>query len=186
MTEDAYLIIICKTGSSRNKKQHAVGCEYNHTVVHSRQLTVKYIVGVRWEPWDQCIDAHNRNPPWSTKPSVHTVSKNEHHEVVSSRMNTNQFRDKCLRDWTKKAVITLKEATEAYMVEVIAASQYLKQQLISCRYSTCLLWWQAKQVVYSWSSPTWAWHWIWPKWPKVGFSCTAIEEMQYLIKNPCT
>jgi hypothetical protein len=28
MTQDAHLKIIRKTGSSKNKKQHAVGCEY--------------------------------------------------------------------------------------------------------------------------------------------------------------
>jgi hypothetical protein len=40
MTEDAHLKIIRETGSGTNKKQHAVGCEYLHTAVHSRQLTV--------------------------------------------------------------------------------------------------------------------------------------------------
>jgi hypothetical protein len=40
MTEDAHLKIVRKTGHSTNKKQHAVGCEYLHTAVNSRQLTV--------------------------------------------------------------------------------------------------------------------------------------------------
>jgi len=40
MTLDAHLKIICNTGSSTNKKQHAVGGEYIHTVVTGRQLTV--------------------------------------------------------------------------------------------------------------------------------------------------
>jgi hypothetical protein len=40
MTEDAHLKIVCKTGSSMNEKQHAVGCEYRHTAVNSWQLTV--------------------------------------------------------------------------------------------------------------------------------------------------
>jgi hypothetical protein len=40
MTEDVLLKIVRKTGSSTNTKQHAVGCEYLHTAVHSRQLTV--------------------------------------------------------------------------------------------------------------------------------------------------
>jgi len=30
MTQDAHLKIVRKTGSSRNKKQHVVGCEYIH------------------------------------------------------------------------------------------------------------------------------------------------------------
>ena len=40
MTEDAHFKIVRKTGRSTNNKQHAVGCEYLHTVVKSRQLTV--------------------------------------------------------------------------------------------------------------------------------------------------
>jgi seryl-tRNA(Sec) selenium transferase len=40
MTEDAHLKMVRKTGRSTNKKQHAVGCEYLHTAVSSRQLTV--------------------------------------------------------------------------------------------------------------------------------------------------
>jgi len=40
MTEDAHLNIVRKTGSSTNKKQHAVGCGYLDTVVNGRQLTV--------------------------------------------------------------------------------------------------------------------------------------------------
>jgi hypothetical protein len=40
MTDDTHLNIVRKTGSSTAKKQHAVGCEYLHTTVNSRQLTV--------------------------------------------------------------------------------------------------------------------------------------------------
>jgi hypothetical protein len=40
MTQDAYLKIIRKTGSSKNKKQHMVGCEYIHTEVTGGQLTI--------------------------------------------------------------------------------------------------------------------------------------------------
>jgi len=38
MTQDAHLNIIRKTGSSRNNKQHAIGCEYVHIMVDGRQL----------------------------------------------------------------------------------------------------------------------------------------------------
>jgi len=37
MTQDAHLKIIRKTGSRRNKKQHAVGCEYIHIDAIGRQ-----------------------------------------------------------------------------------------------------------------------------------------------------
>jgi len=40
MTQDAHLKIVRKTGSRRNKKQHAVGCEYIHIDAIGVQLTV--------------------------------------------------------------------------------------------------------------------------------------------------
>jgi len=40
MTQDAHLMIVRKTGSSKNKKQHAVGCEYILIVANGSQLTV--------------------------------------------------------------------------------------------------------------------------------------------------
>jgi len=40
MTQDTHLKIIRKTGSSKNKKQHAVGCKYMHIVVNGRQFTI--------------------------------------------------------------------------------------------------------------------------------------------------
>jgi len=38
-----------------------------------------------------------------------------------------EFRDEVPREWTKQAVKTLEEATESYMVEVIAESSFRKQ-----------------------------------------------------------
>jgi len=40
MTQDAHLNIVCKTGSRKNKKQHAVGCECIHIEAIGGQLTV--------------------------------------------------------------------------------------------------------------------------------------------------
>jgi len=40
MTQDAHLKIVRKTGSSKNKKQHAVGCEYIHIEAKGGKLTV--------------------------------------------------------------------------------------------------------------------------------------------------
>jgi hypothetical protein len=40
MTQDAHLKIVRKTGSSKNKKQHAAGCKYIHIVANGGQLTV--------------------------------------------------------------------------------------------------------------------------------------------------
>jgi hypothetical protein len=40
MTQDAHLNIVHKTGSSKNKNQHAVGCEYIHIKANGSHLTV--------------------------------------------------------------------------------------------------------------------------------------------------
>jgi hypothetical protein len=64
----------------------------------------------------------NGKPPWSIKAFVPTVHKVEHHNAVSTRIFADTFPEKHLHEWTKKALITLEEATEAYMVEIIAES----------------------------------------------------------------
>jgi len=66
--------------------------------------------------------ARNGRPPWSTKSFVHRVREIEQHDVVSSGMLVDDFSDKNPRDWTKQALTTLRAATEAYMLEVIAKS----------------------------------------------------------------
>jgi len=40
MTQDAHLKIVCKTRSSKTKKQHAIGCECIHIKENDGQLTV--------------------------------------------------------------------------------------------------------------------------------------------------
>ena len=138
-------------------------------MVSSHQLTVYHTVGLWRELLDHFITARNGKLPWSTKAFVCTVHKINDPDVQSSGIFTDEFHDKHPREWTKQASITLEEATEAYMVEVIAASHCYRQQLISSRYSTCLLQWQGKEGTYSWNSPTCAWPWTVPKWPKRGF-----------------
>jgi len=49
MTQDAHLKIVRKTGSSKNKMQPAVGCEYIHIEANGGQLTVYRKVCVRTE-----------------------------------------------------------------------------------------------------------------------------------------
>jgi len=77
-------------------------------------------VGVRRELRNEFIAARNGKPPWSTKAFVRTVCEIEHHDVVSSGIFADEFPDKRPHEWTKQALITLEEATEAYMVEVTA------------------------------------------------------------------
>jgi hypothetical protein len=139
MTEDAHLTIVRKTGSSKNTKQPASGCQYINTVVNGRQITVYHTAGDSTELRDQFNAAWNGKHPWLTKALFRTVREIEEHDVVNFGTAPGKIRHKRPRDWTKQAVITLGETTEVYMVEVLAKSHCYKQQLISCRFSTCLL-----------------------------------------------
>jgi len=69
---------------------------------------------------DQFLAALDGKPPWSTKAFVRTVCEIEHHNVGNSGILEDEFSDKNPREWTKEAVATLQDATEAYMVEVMA------------------------------------------------------------------
>jgi len=120
MTRDAHLKIVPKTGSSKNMKLHAVGCEYIHTEANSSQLTVSRTAGLRRELHNEFITARNWKPPSSTKAFVRTVREIEHHEVSSSGIFADEFLDNRPCEWMEQASITLEEATEAYMVEVTA------------------------------------------------------------------
>jgi hypothetical protein len=73
-------------------------------------------VGVRKALRNEFIAAHNGKPPWSTDAFFRTVRESEHHDVVSSGIFADEFPDKRPHEWTKQAVITLEEATEAYVV----------------------------------------------------------------------
>jgi len=88
---------------------------------------------------------------------VRTVHEMEHHDVVSSGISPDEFSDTIPQEWTKQALTTLEDATEAYLVEIMAESNMYMQQLISCMFSTCLQVWQGKEVGYSSNSLTCAW-----------------------------
>jgi len=51
---------------------------------------------------------------------IRTVHEIKHHDVYSSGIFADEFPNKHPLQWTKKAIIALEEATEAYMVEVTA------------------------------------------------------------------
>jgi hypothetical protein len=105
ITQDANFKIICKTGRSKNKTQHAVGCEYMHIFVNSHQLTEELTVGASTELCDQFVAAHHRKPPWSAQEILHTVCKIEHHDIVNSWIVEDMFPD-----------------MKVYMVQVLAES----------------------------------------------------------------
>ena len=79
-------------------------------------------MGVRRELYDHIIVAQNGKPPWKTKACPGKVPKIKYHDVVSGGIFADEIPDKHPSELTKQASITLEEATEAYMVEVIAAS----------------------------------------------------------------
>jgi hypothetical protein len=124
MTMDAHLKIVRKTGSSKNKKQHPIQCEYIHVKVNDGQLMVYYTASIHRELRNQFVSARNGNLQWLTKAFVRSVTKIELHDVVSSRIFLDKFWGNCQWEQTKQAVITLEETTEEYMVEVIAESHY--------------------------------------------------------------
>jgi len=107
MTQDAHSKIVRKTGSSKNMKQHAIGCEYIHIKVNDGQLTVLYSVGIRKVLHDQFISAHHRKPPLSNKAFVRTVREIKHDDVVSSGISVDELHDKHPQEWTNLALITL-------------------------------------------------------------------------------
>jgi len=53
---------------------------------------------------------------------VGIVCEIEYHDVVSSEIFADKFSDKNPREWTKQALTMLDDATQAYMVEVMAES----------------------------------------------------------------
>jgi hypothetical protein len=56
------------------------------------------------------------------KAFVVTVRAIEHHDVVYCGIFVDQFHDKHPLEWTKQALSTLEDATEVYMVKVVANS----------------------------------------------------------------
>ena len=120
MTQDANLKIGGKTNSRRNKDQHAVGCEYIHIDAIGGQLTVYGTAGVCRELRNKFIAARQGQLPWSIMAFVCTAREFQPDDVVSSGIFADKFADRRPSEWIKQALITLEEATEAYMVEVTA------------------------------------------------------------------
>jgi len=54
---------------------------------------------------------------------------------------------------------------------------------MSCRFLTCLQLWQGKEVGYNCNSPTCAWCWIWPKWPKNAIRGLQLRKRNNTLRN---
>jgi len=122
LSQDTHLKKVRKTGSSRNMKQHEIRCESIHIRVNDGQPRRYCTAGVHRELREQFIASRNGKSPWSTKEFVRTVRKIEHHDVVTSGIFVDEFRDKRPREWTKQTLKTLEQPTELYIVEVIPGS----------------------------------------------------------------
>jgi len=99
MTQDTHLKIVGKTGRPKNRKQHAIGCEWMKIGVDGHQLTIYCAAGVRRELPEQFIPARNGEPSWLTKAFVSTVRQIEHHDVDSSGIFTGKSCNKCPQEW---------------------------------------------------------------------------------------
>jgi len=83
-TQVAICTIICKTEGSKNRKQHAIECEYIHIAVISLQQTIQHTAGICSELCDRFIAACKEKLQWSTMAFVPTVREIKHHDVVGS------------------------------------------------------------------------------------------------------
>jgi hypothetical protein len=102
-----------------------------------RELYVKFIA------------ARNGAPPKLRKAFVFPLCKIKQHDVVSSRILAYELCDKGPQESTKYTLNTLRQATECYIVEIIADSSIWKTQLISCMCWTCLPLCRGKEIEYS-------------------------------------
>lgn len=95
------------------------------------------------------IPANNGKLQWWTEAVVCTVHEVEHHNISSSAILADEYHVIHPRHWMKQTIKTLEEAMEFYIVEIIAKSHILKQQVMSYRFSTCQILWQGRVVGYS-------------------------------------
>jgi hypothetical protein len=61
--------------------------------------------------------------------SVRTVCKIKHHNVVSTGIFADEFPDEGPYQWAKQALVTLEEATEVHMLEVIVRGSPLAEYM---------------------------------------------------------
>jgi hypothetical protein len=141
MTLVEHLKIVRKTGSSKNKMLHGVGCESIHIKAMRCQLSLKYTPGVGREVSNEFIAAHDCNAPLASKADFRTVRKIEHHDLVRAGNFTDVFPEKHRHKCMKQACITLDESMEAYMIDVTAEIHCHPHQLMSWRLSTGLPLW---------------------------------------------
>jgi len=120
ITQDAHFEFVHKTRMSKNTTQDAIGCEYIHSVVTGRQLTVERTACTGRDQPDQIIADRNGKHACSTNALVLTVWEIGHHHIVRSGIFADDFCYKLPCEWTKQCLITLEEAMDASMVELVA------------------------------------------------------------------
>jgi len=98
MTQDAHFNIVHMTASSKNMKQHAVGCDYIHIAVNSDWPTAYRTAAVCREVRELLIAACNGKPPCSITAFVHTDGEIENHDIVSTGIFTDEYSDEHPRE----------------------------------------------------------------------------------------
>jgi len=93
LSHEVHLKIVLKTGSSKNKTDHPVGCEYIHVEEYGCQLTIYGIVGDPTERHERVIAHHYGIPAFSTDAIVPTLCKMEHNDVLCPGIFADRFRD---------------------------------------------------------------------------------------------
>jgi hypothetical protein len=126
MTQDAHLKIIRDTTSSKNKKQLPVGCDCINIKVNGWRFIELPTAGVCRKLHNQPIATQIRKPLLLWMVFVGTLREIDRHFFFSTEIFTDEFPDKHPRELMKQALICFPEATEAYMIEVIAESQCQK------------------------------------------------------------
>jgi hypothetical protein len=99
------------------------------------------MAGVRSELHDEFVKACTGNLLLSLKAPVLARHKIEHNDVGSPGNCMDEFGDNGPWEWKKQTLMTIQEATDWCMVEVLAESSFWMHQMISCKFSTCLLLW---------------------------------------------
>ena len=126
-------------------------------MVDDCEQTIELTAGIRTELRNHFFGAHYGTLSSSTMAFVPTVHEIEHHQVASSEIFTEEFFDQHHQEGMTQASITIEEVTDAYMVEVVAKCHFDTPQVISCRFSACLLRWEGREFGYSWICPRCAW-----------------------------
>jgi len=124
MTQDTHSNKVSNTRNTASKMHNAIQCDEIHDEVDIRQQSIYWTSSIQWELYDEFCSVHEWYPPWSSNALVGIVRNIKQHEVISSAMFAFEFHEQHSWELMKEALNTLEEVMEAYIVEVIAESNF--------------------------------------------------------------